>query len=93
MMKRKKSFLLGIELWYSIQFYPALVNVSFYVLFSLWLYSRILGLGRLHETLRFISITRSRTVDWTPWSSDQLVTRPLLTALGDCDDGEVDFTY
>jgi hypothetical protein len=28
----------------------------------LWLYSPILGLGRLHETFRFISVTRSRTV-------------------------------
>jgi hypothetical protein len=57
--------------------------------FSLWLYSPILGLGRLHETFRFISATRSRTVDRTPWTGDQLVARPLLTALGDCDDGEV----
>jgi hypothetical protein len=57
--------------------------------FSLWVYSPILGLGRLHETFRFISVTRSRTVDWAPWTGDQLVARPLLTAPGDCDDGEV----
>jgi hypothetical protein len=48
-----------------------------------------LGLGRLHETFRFISVTRSRTVGRTPWTSDQLVARPLLTAPGDCDDEEV----
>jgi hypothetical protein len=51
--------------------------------FSLWLYSPILGLGRLHETFSFISVTKSRTVGWTPRTGDQLV------ALGDCDDGEV----
>jgi hypothetical protein len=59
------------------------------IFFFLWLYSPILGLGRLHQTFRFISVTRSRTVGWTPWTSDQLVARPLLTAPGDCDDGEV----
>jgi hypothetical protein len=49
-----------------------------------------LGLGRLHETFRFISVTRSRTVSSTPWTDDQLVARTLLTAPGDCDDnGEV----
>jgi hypothetical protein len=47
-----------------------------------------LGPGRLHETFRFISVTRSRTVGRTPWTGDQLVARPLLTALGDCDDDE-----
>jgi hypothetical protein len=52
--------------------------VSFF--FPLWLYSLILGLGRLHETCRFISVTRSRTVSRTPWTSEQLVARPLLTA-------------
>jgi hypothetical protein len=57
--------------------------------FFLWLYSPILGLGRLHETFRFISVTRSRTVGTTPWTGDQLVARPLLTASGDCVDGEV----
>jgi hypothetical protein len=46
-------------------------------------------LGRLHETFRFISVTRSRTFGWTPWTSDQFVSRHLLTAPGDCDDGEV----
>jgi hypothetical protein len=58
---------------------------------SLWLYIPIFGLGRLHETFRFISVTRSRTVGRTPSTGDQLVARPLLTAPGDCDDddGEV----
>jgi hypothetical protein len=58
-------------------------------LFSRWLYSPILGLGRLHKIFRFISVTRSRTVGRTPWTGGQLVARPLLTAPGDCDDGEV----
>jgi hypothetical protein len=58
--------------------------------FPLWLYSPILGLGHLHETFRFISFTRSRTVSRTPWTGDQLVARHLLTTPGDCDnDGEV----
>jgi hypothetical protein len=43
--------------------------------------------GRLHETFRFISVTTPRTVSRTPWTGDQLVARPLLTAPGDCDDG------
>jgi hypothetical protein len=47
-----------------------------------------LGLGRLHETFRFISVTRSRTVSSTPRTGDQLVARTLLTAPGDCEDGE-----
>jgi hypothetical protein len=55
----------------------------------LWLYTPILGLGRLHETFRLISVTISRTVGRTPWTGDQLVARPLLTAPGDCEDGEV----
>jgi hypothetical protein len=55
----------------------------------LWLYSPILGLGSLHETFRFISITRSRTVIRTPWTGDQLVARPLLPVPGDCDDGKI----
>jgi hypothetical protein len=58
-------------------------------IFSLWFYSPILVLGRLHETFRFISVTTCRTVGRTPWTGDQLVARPLLTAPGDCDDGEV----
>jgi hypothetical protein len=45
-----------------------------------------LGIGRHHETFRFISVTRSRTVGRTPWMGDQIVARPLLTAPGDCDD-------
>jgi hypothetical protein len=48
-----------------------------------------LGLGRLHETFRFISVTRSRTAGRTPWTGDQLIGGPLLTALSDCDNGEV----
>jgi hypothetical protein len=48
--------------------------------FLLWLYSPILGLGRLHETFHFISVTGSRTVGWTPWTGDRLVARSLLTA-------------
>jgi hypothetical protein len=43
----------------------------------------------LHETFRFISVTRSRAIGSTPWTGDQLVARPLLTAPGECDDGEV----
>jgi hypothetical protein len=31
------------------------------------------GLGRLHETFRFTSVTVSRTVGRTPWTGDQLV--------------------
>jgi hypothetical protein len=57
--------------------------------FFLWLCSPILGLGRLHETFHFISVTRSRTVGSTPWTGDQLVASSLLTAPGDCDNGEV----
>jgi hypothetical protein len=41
------------------------------------------------KLFRFISVTRSRTVGRTPWTGDQLVARPLLTAPGDCEDGEV----
>jgi hypothetical protein len=59
------------------------------IYFFLWLYCPISGLGRLHETVRLISVTRSETVSRTPWTGDQLVARPLLTAPGDCDDGEV----
>jgi hypothetical protein len=63
--------------------------IYIYYIYFLWLYSPILGLGRLHETFRFISVTRCRTVGRTPWTGDQLVARPLLTAPGDSDDGEV----
>jgi hypothetical protein len=35
------------------------------------------GLGRLHETFHFTSLTRSRTVGRTPWTGDQLVAIPL----------------
>jgi hypothetical protein len=55
--------------------------------FFLWTYNPILGLGRLLETFRFISVSRSRTVDRTPWTCCQVVARPLLTAPGNCDDG------
>jgi hypothetical protein len=54
--------------------------------FPLLLYCPILDLGRLLETFRFISVSRSRTVGRTPWTGGQLVARPLLTAPGDCDD-------
>jgi hypothetical protein len=64
-------------------------NICLIKCFPPWLYSPILGHGRLHETFRFNSVTRSRTLGWTPWTGDQLVARPLLTAPGDCDDGEV----
>jgi hypothetical protein len=37
----------------------------------------------------FTSVTSSRTVSRTPWTGDHLVARPLLTAPGDCEDGEV----
>jgi hypothetical protein len=58
--------------------------------FFLWLCSPIFGLLRLHKNFRFISVTRSRTAGWTPWTGDQAVARPVLTAPGDCDyDGEV----
>jgi hypothetical protein len=42
----------------------------------------------LHEISHSISVTRSRTVGSTPWTGDQLVARPLLTAPSDCEDGE-----
>jgi hypothetical protein len=35
------------------------------------------GLGGLHKTFRFTSVTRSRTVGRTPWTGDQLVARSL----------------
>jgi hypothetical protein len=35
------------------------------------------GLGRLHETFRFTSVTRSGTVDRTTWMGNQLVAKPL----------------
>jgi hypothetical protein len=81
--KKVKSFL-----------YPTILSMllrsqSTVIFFFLWLYSPILGLGRLHKTFRFISVTRSRTVSRTPWTGDQLVARPLLTVPGDCEDGEV----
>jgi hypothetical protein len=36
-----------------------------------------LGVGRLHETFRFTSVTRSSRVGRTPWMGDQLVARLL----------------
>jgi hypothetical protein len=50
--------------------------------FPLWLFSPILGLGRFHETFRFFSVTRSRTVSRTPWTGDQLVAKPLHVCTG-----------
>jgi hypothetical protein len=47
-----------------------------YIIFPLALQPNS-GLGRLHETFRFTSVTRSRTVCRTPWTGDQLVARPL----------------
>jgi hypothetical protein len=65
-------------------------NIMHDFFFFLWLYSPILGLGRLHKTFRFISVTRSRKVGRTPCTGDQLVARSLPTSPGDCDDdGEV----
>jgi hypothetical protein len=61
-------------------------RTSIIIIFSPWLYIPILGLGRLHKTSRFISVTRSRTVGSTPWTGDQLFARPLLPAPGDCDE-------
>jgi hypothetical protein len=52
-------------------------HVSTVPFFSLWLCSPNPGLGRLHETLSFTSVTRSTTVGRTPWTGDQLVARPL----------------
>jgi hypothetical protein len=49
---------------------------------SLWFYSPILSLGRLHETYRCISVTRSRTVGSTPWTGDQFVTMSLRVCPG-----------
>jgi hypothetical protein len=54
-----------------------------------WRDSPILGLDRLNETFRLISVTTSRTVGRTPWTGDQLVAGPLQTAPGDFDDREV----
>jgi hypothetical protein len=50
--------------------------------FSLWLCGPILGTGRLHETFRVISVTTSTTVSRTPWTSYQLVVRPLRICPG-----------
>jgi hypothetical protein len=65
------------------------IHMNICIIYSLQLYCSILGLGRLHKTFRFISVTRTRTVSSTPWAGDQLVARPLLTVPGDCDDGEL----
>jgi hypothetical protein len=35
------------------------------------------GLGRLHGTFPFTSVTKFTTVGRTPWTGDQLVARPL----------------
>jgi hypothetical protein len=52
-----------------------------YILFPLALQPN-LGLGRLHKTFRFISVTRSRTVGRTIWLGDPLVARPLRVCHG-----------
>jgi hypothetical protein len=39
-------------------------------------------LGHLHETFRFISVTRFRTVGWTPWTSDQFVVKACAKCPG-----------
>jgi hypothetical protein len=65
--------------------YTAIRPGGTYIFFPLWHYSRNLGLGRLHETFRLISVTVGRTA----LTGDQFVARTLLTALGDCDDAEV----
>jgi hypothetical protein len=80
------SFLVYLQ---SIELLVRVSSLSKDIFFLLCLYSPILCLCRLHETFRFISVTRSRTVGRTPWTGDQLVARPLLTAPGNCDDGEV----
>jgi hypothetical protein len=59
---------------------PVLLNfVDHYIFLFVFLLVLQLnsGLGRLHETFRFTSVTRSRTVGRTPWTGDQLVARPL----------------
>jgi hypothetical protein len=38
-----------------------------------------LSLGHLHETFRFTSVTRPRTVGRTTWTGDQPIARPLPT--------------
>jgi hypothetical protein len=66
---------------------PVYIHSFFFVCGST---AQFLGLGHLHETLRSISVTRSRTVSRSPRTGDQLVARTLLTVPGDCDsDGEV----
>jgi hypothetical protein len=59
------------------------------VIFSLWLYSPILGLDRLHETFCLISVTNLGQSAGLLGRVIQLVARPLLTAPDDCNDGEV----
>jgi hypothetical protein len=69
---------------------PELIEALYMLnIFSLCLCSPILGLGRLNETFRLISVARSSTVGRTPLTSDELVARPLLTAPGGCDDREI----
>jgi hypothetical protein len=50
--------------------------------FFLWLYSPILGLGHLHKTFHFTSVTRSTRVSRTPWTGDQLIARLLHVCPG-----------
>jgi hypothetical protein len=91
----RKASISRTKAGYLIDIFQALIR--FYVMIHVshkyfsfpWLYSPIFGLSRLHETFRFISVTRSRIVSRTPWTGDQLVARTLPTAPGDCVDGEV----
>jgi hypothetical protein len=52
------------------------------IIIFLWLCSPILVLGRLLETFRLISVTRSRKVGRIPWTGDQLVSSPLRVCPG-----------
>jgi hypothetical protein len=66
-----------------------LCNLKVNVCLFLWLYSPILGLGRLHETFHFISVTRCRTVGRTPWTGDSSLQGLCVSTPRDCEDGEV----
>jgi hypothetical protein len=52
------------------------VLIHIFILFSLALQPNS-GLGHLHETFHFTSVTRSRTDGRIPWTGDHLVARPL----------------
>jgi hypothetical protein len=57
--------------------YPFIIIIIIIIIFSPLALQHNSGLGRLHETFRFTSVIRSRTVSRTPWTRDQLVARPL----------------